>query len=156
MPGVESAAFVAPMPFSGGNVGGDFRIEGKPKPEAGREPTANVRSVTSQYFQATKIGLLKGRYFDEQDKRGGVGAAIINQALSQRYFPNEDPLGKRISNVGANQNEGDPEQWEIVGVAGDVLHSSLTKSANPELYLPFQQNSWTWGNFLWLRHHRSE
>jgi putative ABC transport system permease protein len=148
LPGVESAAFVSPMPFSVGNVGSDFRIEGRATPEAGREPTANNRSVTTQYFQAMKIALVKGRYFREEDKRGGVGAAIVNQTLAQRYFPNEDPLGKRISHIGANQNDGDPEQWEIVGVVGDVHHNSLTKAANPEIYLPYQQNSWGWGNFL--------
>ncbi len=148
LPGVESAAFVAPMPFSGGNVGSDFQIEGRPKPEPGRELSANNRSVTAEYFQAMKITLLKGRYFNEQDKRGGVGAAIVNQTLVQHYFPNEDPIGKRISHIGANQNDGDPEQWEIVGVVGDVHHSSLTKVATPEIYLPYQQNSWGWGNFL--------
>jgi putative ABC transport system permease protein len=149
LPGVESAAFVAPMPFSGGNVGSDFRIEGRPKPEPGQEPGANNRSVTPQYFQAIGIPLRKGRYFTEQDLRGGaVGAAIINETLANRYFPNEDPIGKYISNVGANQNDGDPQRWEIVGVVGDVHHSSLTRAANPDLYLPYQQNSWNWGNFF--------
>src|SRR5262249_39397308 len=42
----------------------------------------------------------------------------------------------------------DPERWEIVGVVGDVHHSSLTRPAYPELYLPYQQNSWSWGNFF--------
>lgn len=148
LPGVESAAFVAPMPFSGGNVGSDFRIEGRPAPAPGQEPSASNRSVTSQYFQAIKIPLRKGRFFTEQDQRGGVGVAIINEALARLYFQNEEPLGKRISNVGANQNDGDPEQYEIVGVVGDVHHSSLTKAAMPELYLPYQQNSWSWGNFF--------
>lgn len=148
MPGVESAAFVAPMPFSGGNVGSDFRIEGRPKPEPGQEPTANNRSVTAEYFQAIKIPLLQGRFFRPQDQRGGAGVAIINETLARRYFPNENPLGKRITNIGANQNEGDPEIWEIVGVTGDVRHSSLTRPATPEIYLPFQQNSWSWGNFF--------
>jgi putative ABC transport system permease protein len=149
LPGVVSAAFVAPMPFSGGNVGSDFRIEGRPRPEPGQEPDANNRSVTTQYFQAIGIPLLKGRYFTEQDRRGGaVGAAIINETLARLYFRNEDPIGKYISNVGANQNAGDPKQWEIVGVVGDVRHSSLTKPAAPELYLPYQQNSWSWGNFF--------
>jgi putative ABC transport system permease protein len=148
LPGVESAAFVAPMPFGGGNVGSSFRIQGRPTPEAGSEPSAGNRSVTPEYFDSIKIPLIKGRHFNQQDRRGGVGAAIINQTLAQRYFPNEDPIGRRISNIGANQNDGDPEQWEIVGVVGDVHHSSLTKAATPELYLPYQQNSWTWGNFL--------
>jgi putative ABC transport system permease protein len=145
---VESAAFVAPMPFSGGNVGSDFRIVGRPEPEPGQQPQANNRSVTPDYFRAIRIPLLKGRYFTDQDHRGEVGVAIINETLASRYFPNEDPLGKRISRIGANQNNGDPKQWEIVGVIGDVRHSSLIKPANPELYLPFQQNSWSWGNFF--------
>jgi len=148
LPGVESAAFVAPMPFSGGNVFGDFSIEGRPRPEPGTEPSASVRSVTPQYFQAIKIPLIKGRYFTDQDKRGGVGAVIVNQTFAQRYFPGEEPVGRFISNIGANQNEGDPERWEIVGVVGDVHHSSLTNAARPELFLPFQQNSWSWGNFF--------
>jgi putative ABC transport system permease protein len=149
LPGVERAAFVAPMPFSGGNVSSDFRIEGRPNPEPGQEPDANNRSVTAQYFQAIGIPLLKGRYFTEQDRRGGVvGAAIINETLARRYFPNEDPIGKYVSNVGANQNDGDPQRWEIVGVVGDVRHNSLTRPAAPELYLPYQQNSWNWGNFF--------
>jgi len=148
LPGVESAAFAAPMPFSGGNVGSDFRIEGRPKPEPGQEPTANNRSVTAQYFQAIKIPLRKGRYFTEQDQRGDVGIAIVNETLANRYFTTEDPIGKYITNIGANQNNGDPKRWEIVGVIGDVHHSSLIKAATPEIYLPFQQNSWGWGNFF--------
>jgi putative ABC transport system permease protein len=148
LPGVESASFIAPMPFSGGNVGGDFRIEGRPGPEAGQEPQANVRSVTWEYFQAIRIPLRRGRYFTEQDKRGVTGVAIINDALAARYFPSEDPIGKYIFNIGANQNDGDPLRWEIVGVVGDVHHTSLTKAAAPELFLPFQQNSWSWGNFF--------
>jgi putative ABC transport system permease protein len=148
LPGVESAAFGAPMPFSGGNVNSDFRIEGRPQPEPGQEPSASNRSVTAQYFQALRIPLRKGRYFTEQEQRNGVGVAIINEALARQYFPHEDPLGKYISNIGANQNDGDPQRWEIVGIIGDVHHNSLAKAAAPELYLPFQQNSWNWGNFF--------
>ena len=148
LPGVERAAFVAPMPFSGGDVGSDFRIDGRPEPEPGNEPFANNRSVTPEYFQAMRIPLIKGRYFNEEDRRGGMGAAIVNQKFVQDYFPNEEVLGQVISHIGANQNEGDPERWTIVGVVGDVHHRSLTKSANPEIYLPYQQNSWNWGNFF--------
>jgi hypothetical protein len=148
LPGVESAAFVAPMPFSGGNVFSDFKIEGRPQPEPGTEPTASNRSVTAQYFQAIKIPLRQGRYFTEQDQRTSAGVAIINEALVRAYFPNEEPLGKYLSRIGANQNDSDPERWEIVGVVGDVHHSTLTSAARPEIYLPYQQNSWGWGNFF--------
>src|SRR5829696_7710054 len=147
LPAVESAALVAPMPFSGAEIGGDFKI-GQTIPEPGREPSANVRNVTSQYFKTIRIPLLKGRYFTEQDQRGDVGAAIINETFAKRYLVNEDPLGKRIRDLGVNQNAGDPKQYEIVGVVGDVHHNSLVKSATPELYLPHHQNSWSWGSFL--------
>ena len=147
LPGVESAAFAAPMPFSGADVGGDFKIEGHPT-EPGRVPVARVRNVTSEYFQTIRIPLLQGRYFNERDQRGGVGAAIINELLAKRYFVNEDPIGKRIYDLGVNQNEGDPKQYEIVGVVGDVHHNTLVKDVIPELYLPHQQNSWNWGHFL--------
>ena len=148
LPGVESAAFVAPMPFSGTELGGDFKIDGRPVPELGREPVANVRNVTPQYFQTIRIPLLKGRYFNEQDQRGSVGSAIINDTLVKRYFPDEDPLGKRIKEPYVNQNDGDPKQYEIVGVVGDVHHNSLIRATTPEIYLPEKQNSWRWGNFI--------
>jgi len=148
LPGVESAAFVAPMPFSGTELGGDFKVDGRPIPEPGREPVANVRNITPQYFQTIRIPLLKGRYFTEQDQRGTVGSAIINDTLAKRYFPNEDPLGKRINELYVNQNDGDPKQYEIVGVVGDVHHNSLIRATTPEIYLPNRQNSWRWGNFI--------
>ena len=148
LPGVESAALVAPMPFSGAEIGGDFRFEGHAPPEPGREPAANVRNVTSEYFQTIRIPLLKGRYFSDQDQRRDVGTAIVNETFVKRYFANEDPIGQRIRELGVNQNEGDPKQYEIVGVVGDVHHNSLIRPAVPELYLPHQQNSWAWGNFL--------
>ena len=148
LPGVESAAFVAPMPFSGADIGGDFRFEGRPTPELGQEPAANVRNVTSQYFQTIGIPLLKGRYFTDQDQRGDVGTAIVNERFVKIYFANEDPIGKRIRDLNVNQNPGDPKQYEIVGVVGDVHHNSLIRSATPEIYLPHHQNSWPWGNFL--------
>ncbi len=148
LPGVESAALVAPMPFSGAEIGGDFRFEGYAAPEPGEEPAANVRNVTAQYFQTIKIPLLKGRYFSEQEQRGDVGAAIVNERFAKVFFANDDPIGKRIRELGVNQNPGDPKQYEIVGVVGDIHHNSLTRAASPEIYLAHQQNSWTWGNFL--------
>jgi putative ABC transport system permease protein len=72
----------------------------------------------------------------------------VNETFAKRYFSNEDPIGKRIKELGVNQDPGDPKQYEIVGVVGDVHHNSLTRSATPELYLPHHQNSWPWGNFL--------
>ena len=148
LPGVESAALVAPMPFSGADIGGDFKFEGYPIPEPGNEPFANVRNVTPQYFQTIRLPLLRGRYFSEHDQRSDVGTAIVNETFVKLYLANEDPIGKRIKDLGVNQNPGDPKQYEIVGVVGDVHHNSLIKPASPELYLPHHQNSWNWGSLL--------
>jgi putative ABC transport system permease protein len=147
LPGIESAAFVAPLPFTGANVGSDFRIEGDPEPEPGHAPGAYNRTVTPNYFEALKIPLKRGRYFSDQDRRGEVGAAIVNETFVRTILPNRDPLGVRLTQIGA-QNKGDPEKWEIVGVVGDVHHLSLSQSAAPELYLPYQQNSWNWGHII--------
>jgi hypothetical protein len=73
--------------------------------------------------------------------------AIINETLAALYFPQEDPIGKRITHIGANQNEGDPEQWEIVGVIGDVHHSSLTAYC-PRTLLALSAEQLELGNFL--------
>jgi putative ABC transport system permease protein len=148
IPGVESAAFVAPMPFTGANVGSDFRIKGRPEPEAGTEPSASNRSVTPEYFTTMRIPLLKGRHFTSQDRTGQLGAAIVNESLVKAYFPGVEPLGQIITNIGANQNPGDPKEWQIVGVVADNHHNSLIKEAAPEIFLPYQQNSWSWGSFL--------
>lgn len=148
VPGVESAAFIAPLPFSGADVGTDFRIEGRPAPDPGKEPTTTIRTVTNNYFQTMKIPIIKGRSFNAGDTRGTVGAAIINQRLAQLFFPNEEPLGQYIIEVYANQNEGDSKRWEIVGVSGDIRHNSLIRPTRPELYFPYQQNSWPWGHFV--------
>lgn len=148
LPGVESAALAAAMPFSGSNIQSGFLIDEHPAPETGREPVANFRNVTADYFHVLKMPLRSGRFFNEQDKRGGMGAVIINESLARRYFPNENPIGKHLSEFGANQDEGDPKKWEIVGIVGDTKNSSLSGGTNPELFIPYRQNSWPFGNFI--------
>ena len=106
-----------------------------------------MATVMGDYFSALRVPLLRGRTFTPQDTSQAPRVIVIDQLLAERYFPNEEPIGKHISHIGANQNDGDPEQYEIVGVVGDVHHSSLTRPPAPELYLPYQQNSWDWGTF---------
>ncbi|HEV3469185.1 MAG TPA: ABC transporter permease [Pyrinomonadaceae bacterium] len=149
VPGVERAAFVGPMPFSHSEVFGDFRVVGRPEPQPGQEPGAAVRSVTPDYFRVMGIPLRRGRHFGEQDRKGGgVGAAIINEQMAREYWPDQEPLGQRVTGIGANQNGDEPPEWEIVGVVGDVRHDGLNSEPKPELYLPHQQNSWSWGTFV--------
>ncbi|HEV2915191.1 MAG TPA: ABC transporter permease [Pyrinomonadaceae bacterium] len=148
LPGVERAAFVTPVPFSGDFIGSSFAIDGRPAPVPGQEPSADFRGITPDYFSALNVPLIRGRYFTEQDRKGSVGAAIINETLARRYFSGEDPIGKSLIDVGVGVDEDEPKRWEIVGVVGDVRHRGLDIEPAPEVYLPHQQQAWNWGYFV--------
>jgi putative ABC transport system permease protein len=92
-----------------------------------------TRSVSPDYFGSLGISLIKGRDFSERDKSDAPKAAIINNDLARIYFPNEDPIGKRIT-------FDDAQSWiSIVGVIGDVKQLGLDSSAKPEVYFPYPQ-----------------
>jgi putative ABC transport system permease protein len=131
--GVQSAAATTSLPLTLSISGSDFRIEGRPEPEAGKEMIISTSSVSRGYFQTLGVPLLKGRDFTDRDNSDAPQTAIINNDLARIYFPNEDPIGKRITFT-------DGESWiSIVGVIGDVKRLGLDTSAKPEVYFPFLQ-----------------
>jgi putative ABC transport system permease protein len=133
VPGVQSAAATTGLPLTVDLSGSDFRIEGRPEPEAGKEMIIHTRSVSPGYFKTLGISLVKGRDFSDRDKSDAPGAAIINNDLARIYFPSEDPIGKRIT-----FNEG--KSWlSIVGIIGDVKQLGLDSNADPEVYFPYLQ-----------------
>jgi len=82
------------------------------------------------------IALRRGRFFNEQDHEKAAGVAIINETMARRFWPGEDPLGKRIK-LGGPQR---PYPWmEIVGIVGDVKHDGLDAPVGPETYMPYAQ-----------------
>jgi putative ABC transport system permease protein len=132
LPGVASASAVLSAPLSGSSANFSFVIEGRPEPAPGEDYAAGFQSVSSGYFRTMGIPLLDGRDFNERDAADAPKVAVISQALAGRNWPGEDPIGSRISL--------DDEEWiEIVGVAGNVLHSGLDREPRPEIYLPYQQ-----------------
>jgi putative ABC transport system permease protein len=133
LPGIKSAGATTGLPLTLSLSGSDFRIEGRPEPEAGKEMIIYTRSVSPDYFGTLGISLIKGRDFSERDKSDAPKAAIINNDLARIYFPNEDPIGKRIT-------FDDAQSWiSIVGVIGDVKQLGLDSSAKPEVYFPYPQ-----------------
>jgi predicted permease len=93
----------------------------------------HTRLVSSGYFQAMGIPLVRGRVFSSHDAETSGNVVIINEAAARRYCPNEDPIGQRIS-IGAT------DDWrEIVGVVGDTRHEGLDAEADPAAYLPQRQ-----------------
>lgn len=133
LPGIKSAGATTGLPLTLSLSGSDFRIEGHPEPEAGKEMIIHTRSVSPDYFGTLGISLIKGRDFSERDKSDAPKVAIINNDLARIYFHNEDPIGKRIT-------FDDGESWiSIVAVIGDVRQLGLDSSAKPEVYFPYLQ-----------------
>jgi predicted permease len=136
LPGVVAAGGIFPLPLTTSDINVTFGMEGRPVPEA-EEPSAGFRSVSPSYFQTMGIPLLRGRAFEERDNENSPPVVIINQEFARRYFPNEDPIGKRIKPGFAIH--GDPLMREIVGVVGSVKDHSLSGNFRPEFYFTYSQ-----------------
>src|SRR5712675_1522162 len=134
LPGVTSvtAAGVFPLDKSPA-FNNQFAIEGRPADSADAKPIAELNVITPGYLQVLGIPLLSGRNFDPHDQPKGARVVLINQSLAQRYWPNQDPLGRRVS-IDKGKN------WaQIIGVLGDVHEHGLDKPPTDFIYLPFTQ-----------------
>ena len=134
LPGVESASAINHLPLAGDLWGLGFRIEGHPAPLPGEGPVGVYRIVRPNYFQTMGATLVAGRDFTERDNETANGAVIINEAMARRYWPGEDPLGKRIDLSG---EESRPR--EIVAIIKDVKQGDWAAKPRPEMYLPHLQ-----------------
>lgn len=134
-PGVIAAGAVLSLPLTGAEESTDIFVEGRPRPEAGQRLQADFTMITPDYFRAMGIPLLKGRQFTERDRKDTPAVIIINNALAHRYFPNEEPVGKRIT-VGF---EKFPR--EVVGVVESTKQQTLTAEAPPALFIPHLQRA---------------
>jgi putative ABC transport system permease protein len=121
--------------MSGINSDSSFEIEGRPKDAAHPMPDEELRLVSADYFRTLEMPLLNGRYFNANDKLDGPPVTIINQALARSYWPNENPVGKRMR---IPRREG-PVWATIIGIVGDVRHRGLDQPVKPEWYAPITQ-----------------
>ncbi len=132
-PGVTAAGAVLSLPLTGAEESTDLFIEGRPTASAGERPSTDYTIVSPDFFRALQIPLRKGRQLSDRDNKDAPGVAIINEALAQRYWPNEEPLGQRIR-IGFEKNAR-----EIVGVVGSIKQSTLSGDARPAMYVPYAQ-----------------
>jgi putative ABC transport system permease protein len=139
MPGVTAVGITSNLPLGGSDRSGSFYIEGRPTPVAGDVARANLRYASPDYFRALEIPIKAGRSFTDQDNETAVPVAVISEAMKRRYWPNEDPLGKRIR-VGTPPGAPEAPWLTIVGVAGDVRHSALSAQPLSELYQMYAQS----------------
>jgi len=135
--GLEDSALAAPLPMDRqGQAAFPFRIVGDPPPAPGKTPTADYATVSPEYFRVMRIPLRRGRVFTGQDSPANPNVAIVSEALARQYFPNQDPIGRKLA-FGFPPN-GDTLR-EIVGVVGDVRDVALSRKPGPMMYVPFAQ-----------------
>ncbi len=132
--GVKSVGAISHVPLNGFNMIAYFNIEGVPKLEPAKDRPIGVGAVNADYFRAMQIPLLQGRELTDSDAEGSPRVALINEAMARRFFPDQNPLGKRIS-----YGCGDELCRTIVGVVGDVRQDGWTEEAGPEIYVPYAQ-----------------
>jgi putative ABC transport system permease protein len=136
LPGVKAAGTTSVLPLSDNFDGRGLMVEDQPKPR-GEEITVDLYVATPGYLQAMEIPLLKGRSISEQDTVDSFRVALINKTMAAQLWPNQEPLGKRISFVGT---ENKPRPWRtVVGVVSDVLQYALDKKPPMQIYIPHSQ-----------------
>ena len=151
--GVESASAVNFLPLTSVGDSTTLNIEGRSPPSPGQKITASYRVIDQNYFRTMGIPLLRGRYFTEQDNDESHGVVMINQTMARRYWPDEDPMGKRLQpQFPAAKVPWRPEStntWlTVVGVVGDVKDDGITDLTAVEIYVPYLQNPSSLMNLL--------
>jgi putative ABC transport system permease protein len=126
-PVTERSALVFPTPFGGGNARGGYSVEGAPEQQRSEQPMVQINSITPGYFQTMGIPLLGGRDVELSDTRDRPGVIVINQTLAEREWPNQDPVGKRLSIGGG--------MLTVVGVVSDSKRSDLEGAQEPAVYM---------------------
>jgi predicted permease len=133
IPGIVAVGAVGHLPMRG-DAGRSFAVEGKPDPGQGHRPGAHYSVACPNYFKALGVPVLAGREFTHQDTVRAPGVVILNQTMAQKFWPQENPVGKRIL-------EGN--SWlTVVGVVGDVRHWGLDNGSAPQFFRPYTQAAW--------------
>ncbi len=132
-PGVESAALSSALPLQ--PAASTVVVPEGRHPASGQQDRTDVVRVSPGYFATTGIPLLSGRDFAAADSAGSPGVAIINEAMARAFWPGENPIGKHLYSVGAQD-----QTFEVVGVAGNIAPDDLRRPVGPVLHIPLAQS----------------
>jgi putative ABC transport system permease protein len=144
VPGVVSVGGSTKIPLTGGGSTQPFSIDGRPAGAIGEQPMAQTRYITSEYFRTIGIPLRQGRVFTDQDRENSVPVIIISDAMARRFWPGENPIGKRLTpSFHAEQGAR-----EIVGIVGDVKSSGLDVDSAAMMYMPYKQSPLPFMSFV--------
>ena len=137
LPGVTSAGVVNTLPLSGADVSFNLIIEHRSAGTHAAQLSAGIRAASPGYFEAMAIPVIAGRGLLESDTGDSMPVLVVNQTMARRFWPDGDALGRRLSIAGP-----DGPWLTVVGMVGDVRHQGLAGEVRPEMYLPFQQETW--------------
>lgn len=135
LPGVQSAALIRSLPFSGNGGTTAVALLDRATPLAGHEPQVDFNIATPGYFKTARIPVLRGRIFNEHDRADTPAVFIINQTMAEKFWPNENPIGKQLRLV------EDDTTGTIVGIVGDTKMYRLNDEPVAQAYAAYSQNS---------------
>src|SRR5262249_15063612 len=133
LPGVVEAGITNCLPLSEDDVSRFIQIEGQPSAPPGQQNLAKFLYVSADYFGAMGVALVEGRFFNEHDTFDAKLVGIINETSARRFWPGENPIGKRV-------NPGDRGWIEVVGVVKDTKLLTLNEEPMPAIYATYFQN----------------
>ena len=135
IPGVRDASLVNNVPLTDLDIELSFQVEGREPYKPGQEATSDYTVIGGDYFRSMNIPVIRGRTFTDQDISKSPQVLVVSNAFVKRYFPNEEPIGRRI--IFDGEGEG---PREIIGIVGDVRRNGLDVDAQPEMYVSYLQN----------------
>jgi predicted permease len=133
LPGVSAAAFASAQPFNPTRFTPAL-LEGQPQVPVGQRPVIDIEMLSPEWAATLRVPVLRGREFSPHDNAQSPPVVLVNQALARRYWPNENPVGKKVYLGVAG--------WEVVGVVGDVKNIGLATDPQPEIFVSYPQRPW--------------
>jgi predicted permease len=140
IPGVKAAGGTSVLPFGGNWSTASFNVEGYTPPPNGNGPWGDIRVVSPGFFQALEIGLVRGRYLDENDRAGSAPAVVVDEEFVKRFYPaGTDPVGRRIW-FGPPTPDSTVTFFTIAGVVRHTAHEGLDAAARIQVYFAVDQS----------------
>lgn len=151
LPGVRSVSFGSNLPLRPFTMEVPFDLETSPPHDQGERPASGYTTVSPGYFATLGMPVRRGRAFTDADNEKAPPVVIVNRAFADRYFPNQDPMGKRIllnRPILGKPGFEDTIHPEIVGLVGNVKLADVSADPEPIIYAPDPQN--VWNTVVWF------
>jgi len=138
IPGVDLASISSDLPVTNLSLRVPINIEDRPE-ESRKGLYSEITSVTPEYFKVLQASLVRGRYFAEDDDIAKQPVVIVDETTARTFWPDRDPVGRRLSFVRSIRGAANPPWWTVVGVVKDIKNDGLDRSGNPHIYSPISQ-----------------